>query len=401
MGQGISVLFHIPAEASWSNLPISGLFVEMLQKILQLSRGDHTTITPNDNLLPLHILDAFAENTTKHSALPLTAGDTTIKISPQHPPGLYGTDSNNIALNLGSDIGQPEALRGIATETYTTTQQQIDLQPYLLLATFLLVLGDFLLSLRMRGFLKLAVLLLCCFNYSANAANDVGVELTSKTYLAYVQTGDAAIDRTSELGLRGLAAMIQDRTSIDSMGVARIDPNVDDLAYFPLLYWPIAVGQNSLSAEGAKRVTHYLRHGGMILFDAVNGEDVAPTFLQHILAGVDLPPLERLPDNHVLKRSFYRLDDFPGRFTGHDFWLEPEAASPTDGVASVLYGSNGWSGAWAMDAKGQAQFPCTPGGDVQRERAFRFGINLVMYALTGNYKNDQLQTTTLLKKMDR
>jgi len=271
-----------------------------------------------------------------------------------------------------------------------------------LLAAFFLLLLDFLISLRLRGFLRLAVFLLgifCCAHTAAAADEKTGVEFTAKTYLAYVRTGDATVDHMSELGLRGLTEILQNRTSVDQVGVTKVDPDSDDLAFFPLLYWPIVAGEHPLSPEGARRVTYYLQHGGMILFDAVDSEGAAPAFLQQVLAGVDLPPLVRLPDNHVLKRTFYLLDDFPGRFTGHDFWLEPEDASAYDGVASVLYGSNGWAAAWAVDAAGHPLYPCTPGGEQQREYAFRFGVNLVLYALTGNYKNDQVHAATLMQRM--
>jgi hypothetical protein len=406
IGQGMSILFHVPARSGWSNLPISGLFVDMLQRVLLLARADHAaSLTLAAKLPPLRVLNAVGdEQMPGAGALPLDgAGAALPAISPQHPPGLYGAEANSIALNLGAEVGQPEALQAVPMQIYKAEQSEIDTQPYLLLAAFLLLLLDFFVSLRLRGFMKMAALLfvVVCGAPAAQAATEekLAVELTSKTYLAYVRTGDATVDRTSEQGLHGLAIMLQNRTSIDQVGVAKVDPDADDLAFFPLLYWPVVAGERPLSAEGARRVTHYLRHGGMILFDAASGEESAPAFLQQVLAGVDLPPLARLPDNHVLKRSFYVLDNFPGRFTGHDFWLEPEEASAYDGVASVLYGSNGWAAAWAVDEAGQPLYPCVPDGEAQREHAFRFGINLVIYALTGNYKNDQVHTSTLLKKM--
>lgn len=407
IGQGISILFHVPAKMSWSNLPISGLFVDMLQKIVQLSRGTRAAAAANSlSLPPLSVLDASGnEHLPAATALPLKADVPTI-IAPQHPPGLYGTDADNVALNLGTAIGQPEALQGVPVEIYNAAPHDVTFKPILLAAAFLLLLGDFLISLSMRGFLKIACLAVCLLltTHTAMAANNddaMAVELSSKTYLAFVATGDAATDHISEVGLRSLAAAIQNRTSINEMGVAKVDPNSDDLAFFPLLYWPVIPDAHPLTATGARRVTHYLQHGGMILFDAAGGGEDAPVFLQHALRGVDLPPLTRIPDNHVLKRSFYLLRDVPGRFAGHDFWLEPEDASATDGVASVLYGSNGWAEAWAMDASGRPMFPCTPNGEAQRETAFRFGVNLVTYALTGNYKNDQLQTSALLEKIGK
>lgn len=404
--RGMSILFHVPAQSSWSNLPISGLFVEMLQKIIRLSQSHrNANAAPHAELQPQSILDAYGDAHNPAAAvLPVNADDIAATlISPQHPPGLYGTAGDSVALNLGATVGQPQALRDIVIEPYAAEKHGIDLQPALLVAAFLLLLVDFLVSLGMRGFLRLACLLLAFLlaAHPASAAADekIAIELSSKPYLGYVRTGNAAIDHVSQQGLRGLAMIVQGRTSIDDVGVAEINPDADDLAFYPLLYWPVTVNQRPLSPEGARRVTHYLRHGGMILFDAADDEGATPSFLQQILAGVDLPPLVRVPDDHVLTHSFYLLKTFPGRFADRDFWVEPDEASTYDGVASVLYGSNGWAAAWAMDDAGRPLFPCTPGGEEQREYAYRFGLNLVIYALTGKYKNGQAIAAKILEKM--
>ena len=61
----------------------------------------------------------------------------------------------------------------------------------------------------------------------------------------------------------------------------------------------------------------------------------------------------------------------------------------------------GWAAAWATDFDGRPLFPVTPGGERQREMAYRFGVNLAMYALTGNYKSDQAHTRTILQRLRR
>lgn len=406
MGHGVSILFHIPARTSWSNLPLSGLFVGMLQKIIQMSHNPHDKGSFTESKLqPLSVLDAMGDAHSPAATIaPIPSDDIgNILVSPEHPPGLYGSDSDSMALNLGTTIGQPEALASVPTETYKAEHHGVELQPYLLLAAFLLLLFDFVISLRMRGFARFAFLLIGFLScaYPARAANDdtVVAELTAKPYLGYIHTGDARVDHVSELGLRGLAMVLQRRTSLDEVGVAEVNPDTDDLTVFPVLYWPVTASEPPLSIEGSKRVTHYIRHGGMILFDAASDEESPQIFLHRVLAGVDIPPLARLPEKHVLKRSFYLLDSFPGRFAKEDFWLETEDTSAYDGVASILFGSNGWAEAWAVDANGKFLFPCTPEGDEQREYAYRFGVNLVIYALTGNYKNGQSNAIKILKEM--
>ena len=72
-----------------------------------------------------------------------------------------------------------------------------------------------------------------------------------------------------------------------------------------------------------------------------------------------------------------------------------------DGVTPVVIGGNDWAAAWAMDERGNALFPVGRGfgGERQRELAFRFGVNLVMHVLTGNYKSDQVHVPALLDRL--
>ena len=412
LGAGVSVLFHVSAQADWSNLPLSGLFVEMLRRVVDLSRGMPKSDATFTALSPFRTLNGFGEDQTPApEAQPIQADQLSATTpSPLHPPGLYGSSTYSVAFNLGAALGQPQASHDVPIEISQTESREIALMPCLLTAAFVLLLVDFLISLFMRGLIALprsnmAIILglAACLSLPQRAHAQINdsetVELTSKTYLAYVRTGERETDSTSAAGLAGLARMLEIRTSLDHVGVAAIDPDDDNLAFFPLLYWPLIAGEAPLTRAGAAHVNDYLRHGGMILFDAISDEEPSHLLLKQILRGVDLPPLVPLPDQHVLKHSFYLLDEFPGRFTGHAFWLEPDDASANDNVATVLYGSNDWAAAWALDNDGHPLYPCMPGGELQREHAFRFGINLVMYALTGNYKADQMHVQALLDKV--
>jgi hypothetical protein len=106
-----------------------------------------------------------------------------------------------------------------------------------------------------------------------------------------------------------------------------------------------------------------------------------------------------VPPDHVLTKSFYLMQEFPGRWAGGTLWVEPVDDRVNDGVSSVIVGSNDYAGAWAMDDQDQPLYPCVPGGEPQREQAYRFGVNLVMYALTGNYKTDQVHVPAILERL--
>ena len=125
-----------------------------------------------------------------------------------------------------------------------------------------------------------------------------------------------------------------------------------------------------------------------------------------------VPPLEPLPEDHVLTRTFYLLQDFPGRHIGRDVWVEaspPDAEqiegmpfrNLNDGVTPVVIGGNDWASAWAMAENGAPLVPIGRGfsGERQRELAYRFGVKLVMHVLTGNYKSDQVHVPALLDRL--
>jgi len=186
-----------------------------------------------------------------------------------------------------------------------------------------------------------------------------------------------------------------------------------------MLYWPVSPDQPLPSAAAHARLNAYLRGGGMIVFDTRDahiGRFGSGTpegrRLRALAAALDIPPLEPIPGDHVLTRTFYLLQDFPGRHDGREIWVE--AAPPdaeriegmpfrnlNDGVTPVLIGGNDWAAAWAQDDFGRPLFPVGRGltGDRQREIALRFGVNLVMHVLSGNYKSDQVHVPALLDRL--
>ena len=128
-----------------------------------------------------------------------------------------------------------------------------------------------------------------------------------------------------------------------------------------------------------------------------------------ILSSLDIPELEPVPRDHVLTKTFFLLRDFTGRFTNGQLWVEAlpaeteedvnRPARAGDGVSSILITSNDLAGAWAMRPDGQPMLPLVPGEPRQREFAFRAGVNIVMYTLTGNYKADQVHAPALIERL--
>ena len=248
----------------------------------------------------------------------------------------------------------------------------------------------------------------------AQSTDDYALRNALETRLAYVITGDFTIDEVSEQGLKGLGAILSERTSVVTGDPIGINIERDEIVFFPLLYWPVRPDATVPSDAALARMDAFMRGGGTIFFDLredgagvdalAGGASASSEALRRILAKLDIPPLEPVPEGHVLTKSFYLLDRFPGRYAGGKLWVERTdsegaAAGNTDGVSGIIIGSNDYAAAWAMDASGQALFASIPGTDRQREFALRTGVNIVMYALTGNYKADQVHVPALLERL--
>ena len=420
-GDGWVVLVHVTAEPDWSNLPLSGLFVDLLRRIVALGTGGGAR-TAMGSLAPVETLDGFGR------LQPPPAGTRAIDgaqmpqatVAPGLPPGYYGTPQARFALNLAPAIGELKALpplpAGIRSEMLGESGER-DLQPWLLAMAAILAVADLAVSLALRGMLPRlrpaamaggAVLLLAAlgagFSAAPAAAQSVVADGTAapaalSTRLAFIRTGDPRLDQISAAGLAGLSEVINRRTAAELDGPVGVDPENDEIAFYPLLYWPVAEPVRPVSPQAARRLTDYMRNGGTIVFDTRGEDGGERAGLRELARVLDLPPLVPVAEDHVLRRSYYLLSDLPGRRAGGTVWIESSGEHVNDGVSSVVAGSGDWAGAWAIDAAQRPLFAVTPGGERQRERAYRFGVNLVMYVLTGNYKADQVHTSTILERL--
>lgn len=412
-GAGWSILFHTTANAEWSNLALSGLFVDMLRRIVRLSQGVSGS-GDGPPLMPIEILNGYGvanEANGEAQAIAQKEFDET-HVSADHPPGVYGASGGRRVLNLATNIDRLTPLTelpGSVVQRSYDTRVERDLRPWLLLTALILFIIDSIASLALRGLLSIrkaiatffwAALLIGVDPNKAAANEDFARANSLQTRLAYILTGDQQVDQTSELGLRGLTRILRERTAAELGPPQSLDPGVDDLSFFPLLYWPIVPDYRLPNDLTAQRISHYLQSGGTILFDTRDRSGGAGIqALRELAAGLDLPPLVPVARDHVLTRSFYLLDDLPGRWTGDGVWIEKAGERVNDGVASVISGSHDWAAAWAEDEAQRPLFPVVPGGERQREIAFRFGVNLVMYTLTGNYKADQVHLPAILERI--
>jgi hypothetical protein len=411
-------------------------------------------------LPPTRVLDGFGifgpPPTTARPVPTSFAGRATA----DHPPGFYGPPEGLLAVNALAaadrlaplDVSTLNARR----EAYRMSEPEDLRGPILLAALAMLALdavivfllsGGIALLIRRRPATAatLALLLLGAAILGAPQAfaqspqmkgpqverpqlaapapvDEQSLKSTHETRLAYVITGDAEVDRISKAGLQGLTLFLAQRTALEGGEPIGLDPARDELAFYPLIYWPVVSSAAKPSREALEHIDAYMKQGGTVLFDTRDAVEAPPgpggstrgpgmQALRNILASLDIPELEPVRRDHVLTKTFYLLKDFPGRFSSGQLWVEALAANNDDeepasrparagdGVSSIIITSNDFAGAWAMRQDGQAMLPLVSAEPRQREFAFRAGVNIVMYTLTGNYKADQVHVPALLERL--
>ncbi len=424
LGKGTIALIHTTAGPDWSNFCYSGLYVDVLRRMVALSRGisDYRAAL---TLAPLQVMDGYGRLQPPASGSIAGVIDTKADYEPSSrtPPGIYGDSQQFQVYTLGQHLSGlyplPSLSQNLTRSTYGA-QGEDNYKPLLLKLALVLLAADFLATLVLRGFIALpslatlrkraavaacVVLTLAVSPAQAQNAPDDAMR-ASNIYLAYVETGDQAVDQLSRNGLETLARTLTARTSIRVSGVVGVDPEIDTLYTYPFLYWPMTAAQRPLSLTAAQMVQSYMARGGTVVFDTrdlqfgdVDGQTVGVERLRNLTQSLQIPALAQVEKGHILTKSFYLLDSFPGLYAGGKLWVEKDPNPNYDSITSVVIGGNDWAAAWSDNPADRARLPVEPGGERQREMALRFGINLVMVTLTGNYKADQVHVPFILQRL--
>jgi len=442
------ILFHVTAGPDWSDLSYSGLFVEMLRRAIAAGRGEAAGDTEG-TYAPEIVLNGYGRRVSPDAnASPLAAADfADVTPSESHPPGLYRGPAGTRAINTASGY-TPQLMTAWPPGTRLlgdAEARSLRLGGPLLGLAGLILAIDLLIALAIAGRLPR-------FGRSAHAAIGLAAATTFALYtapgaeaqqygapsdpyaygvspgygvdvnvngeidkateaaldmrLAYIETSDPAVDEATLAGLNGLAQILYRRTSVEPAETHAVDPETDALDVYPVLFLALPQNAEPLSSLAVERLNTYLRNGGALFIDTRNGGDMASSDsfadLDRVLPGLDTPPLQPVPPDHVLTRSFYLVDGFPGRYPGRRLWIESSGGEKSerrgDGVSRLLIGDADYLAAWAVDERGRPLYT-VDGGEEQREMARRFGVNLIMYVLTGNYKEDQVHLPALLERL--
>jgi hypothetical protein len=271
----------VTANAEWSTLPFSGLFVEMLERLAVSSSATAPLAVDLEGTVwnPRQVMDGFG---TLRDAGTMQGVDGPDLLegaaSPNLLPGIYTSGDRVLARNV---IKTDEALSAIdwpanvSLSNYALSPPR-PLGGLLLGLALVLLLIDIIASLALSGRLlgqasrgtlaALAIGMIALSTVQAHA-QDSDVDIASELALAHVVTGNKKIDEVAFAGLRGLSDTLFFRTSIEPQAPVSVNLETDELAFFPIIYWPITPDQPRPSVEAYEKLNTYMRSGGMILFD--------------------------------------------------------------------------------------------------------------------------------------
>jgi hypothetical protein len=312
-GKGLIVLFHVTADSRWSDLPLSGSFVDMLRRLVSLAgatataEGDRGAAENAGGraaqvVPPTRVLDGFGAFTTPPPTARPIPSNFSGRGSLDHPPGFYGPPEGLVAVNTLVPADRPVPLDVSSLNARTDVYRHgepLDLRgPIFLTALALLVLDALVVvilsgglsALRPRRRAAAAILAAGLFGsltvhdgLHAQSAppqpvppltdqqQDFAMKATLQTHLAYVITGDAAVDEMSKAGLQGLTLFLAQRTALEASDPVGLDLARDELAFFPIIYWPISPNAPKPSQAALEKIDAYMKRGGTVLFDTRHG----------------------------------------------------------------------------------------------------------------------------------
>ena len=419
VGDGKIILFHVTSNNEWSNLPMSSLFEDIILKLLLISKTEKVLPTKEIKI-------KFVINSNGDLAVPKNNyylnypfGEKLLP-SAKQPAGIYENNSLSIALNLSGNLNTEGYFDAVDEELEIKSNYKksvLELKNFILYLIFIMFLIDMIINIVLKnnilflGFLKKTKVLSILFFFLIFLSIQNRIEANesySNIYLAYIKTENKLLNQIAFSGLDELRKYLIERTSLNPSGVKEINILKDELFFYPLIYWQITSSSPKLSEITVNKIKDYFDSGGIILFDiidfsksysSINRDSIEE--IRQLFTKYGIENLQSIPKGHTLTKSYYLLNKFPGRWDNRLLLIQNDNLENKDGVSSVIIGLNDWAGAWAKDKNNYHLYQVVPGGERQREISYRFGINLLMYSLTGSYKSDQVHSKSILDRLKR
>ena len=245
-------------------------------------------------------------------------------------------------------------------------------------------------KLRRRDFLQLGALL--AVPRAAWATGDetaIGIGILRYDSLGWNARPDA------------ISRLLREAETTTSIFVAQdareVGLTLASLASTPLVIWGGDRGFSPLRAEEREALATWIRAGGTLIIDSSEGRadgEFEASIRRELAAILPGSTFGVVSSEHVIFHSFYLVTGSPGRVAVSSEVL----GVPFEGRLAAVYSPNDLMGAWARDSLGNPRYDVYPGGEEQRTMAFRFGVNLLMYALCTDYKDDQVHVPFILRR---
>jgi hypothetical protein len=416
-GAGVSILVHTSAGPDWTDLPLSGMFEQMLRRLLPLAGRSNSV---GDRAAGPFILEtAIAGDGTLGApgfvSKPVPADTFAATASgPLISPGLYKSGNQVRALNLANingPIGPRTELEPInrwpdGISQHQEQRRSFDLAPWLWTLALLALAADGMATLVLRRRLptfslkkfapaKPAAALLffsmIIFLHATGTVRAAAPPGALDVRIGYV-TGALAAPVNAEQGLQALNEALITRTAIRPGPPTGIIPGRDPLGFYTIIYWPVPATAQPLDERAALAVARYLAVGGLLIIDTARAGATPAARARaanQMLSTLSLPRLEQLSEKHVLAKSFYLLARGPSQPYLSQLWVEADTTGDDGRISGVIIGSQDMAAALVDTSR----------DSLRREAALRIGINAIMYALTGTYKADQVHAESLLDLM--
>lgn len=248
---------------------------------------------------------------------------------------------------------------------------------------------------RNLTFLAFAIGILCNFLYFS--PNVLAMGDVSKFTFAQLRYNGGNWNPRPNAGKRLMWELVR-RTSVEArIESVAVSPGDTEIFEYPFIYLSGDQEFPPFSDAEISNLKLYLEFGGMLLIDDCMGKagfGFDTSARREVKRLFPNRPLERLQADHTVFKSFYLLNQAYGRIAEKPY-LE---GVTIENRTVIVFSQNDLGGAWSRDPMGNWEYEVIPGGDTQRSMAFRLGVNIVMYALTGNYKQDQVHLPFILKR---
>ena len=393
IASGWLVFFHAPLHPLRSDLALEALFPTILTTLTRLRPYQRTSSnqTPTTLWQPQQILDGWGQLSSPEPTTQALGVDA--RPSPHTPPGIYATAYERRALNLGDALGVPTRFIDAPPplQSPTPPRPQRLIQGWLLTLIILLLAVHALYLTRRNVYPAVAagVFVFCALLPVLVSAQPPAENAPFYApRIGYMLSHDDIQDNLSDSGLTQLTQFINRRTVARLGQPLPLTPQSPLLPFVPLIYWPLGATNTHLSPTEARIIEHYLSKGGIILFDSIDGS-------ARLQSSLSLPPLVPIDDEHTVTRSFFLIPLSLWRKTNTPLpWSDHHAQANTL-TASVFASQHNWAQLW----RSHLYVPQQASVLTRQELAMRFGLNLVLYALTGNYKRDQIHALTIIERL--